>query len=67
MDDKSLDKYIRPLTTSSQPSIAPPDPIADNFELRTDLINLIHQNLKFEGQSDENPYTRITDVLAICG
>ncbi|CAN0858215.1 hypothetical protein LINGRAHAP2_LOCUS7135 [Linum grandiflorum] len=62
MKHHTLQDYTKPSATGSQASVAPPTPTSATFELRTNLINLIH----CEGQSDENPCTHLVEFLSYC-
>ncbi|XP_075104353.1 uncharacterized protein LOC107783747 [Nicotiana tabacum] len=63
--DRILRDYIRPDHFEGESSVRRPLIAANNFEIRTSLIQTIHQSCQFTGDASEDPHTHLIDFLEL--
>ncbi|KAL2498290.1 Uncharacterized protein Adt_23840 [Abeliophyllum distichum] len=67
-DDGNMPKahFLTLAAAPDHSSIVYPDFGRNDFQLRTDLINLFSNNLQFYGKANENPNTHLSRFLQMC-
>ncbi|KAL2498120.1 Uncharacterized protein Adt_23670 [Abeliophyllum distichum] len=62
-----MGEYMMPSIVENRSSIIYPPYGHDNFQLKSDVINLFSNNLPLYGRIDENPYYHISRFNKYCG
>ncbi|XP_075112114.1 uncharacterized protein LOC142182092 [Nicotiana tabacum] len=63
--NRILRDYARPNRFNCESSVRKPPVAANNFEIRTDLIQTIQQSCIFTGDSSEDPHSHLIDFLEL--
>ncbi|XP_070014284.1 uncharacterized protein [Nicotiana sylvestris] len=63
--NRILRDYARPDRFNSKSSVRKPPVAANNFEIRTDLIQTIQQSCIFTGDASEDPHSHLIDFLEL--
>ncbi|XP_070002989.1 uncharacterized protein [Nicotiana sylvestris] len=63
--NRILRDYARPDRFNCESSIRKPQVAANNFEIRTDLIQTIQQSCIFTGDTSEDPHSHLSDFLEL--
>ncbi|XP_019240773.1 PREDICTED: uncharacterized protein LOC109220761 [Nicotiana attenuata] len=63
--DRILRDYTRPDHFEGESSVRRPPIVANNFEIRTGLIETIQQSCQFTGDVSEDPHTHLIDFLEL--
>ncbi|XP_019248407.1 PREDICTED: uncharacterized protein LOC109227661 [Nicotiana attenuata] len=63
--DRILRDYARPDHFEGESSVRRPPIAANNFEIRTGLIQTIQQSCQFTGDASEDPHTHLIDFLEL--
>ncbi|XP_070028738.1 uncharacterized protein [Nicotiana sylvestris] len=63
--DRILRDYARPDHFEGESSVRRPPIAANNFEIRTGLIQTIQQSCQFTGDASEDPHTNLIDFLEL--
>ncbi|XP_070020570.1 uncharacterized protein [Nicotiana sylvestris] len=63
--DRILRDYARPDNFEGESSVRRPPIAANNFEIRTGLIQTIQQSCQFTGDVSEDPHTHLIDFLEL--
>ena len=58
--------YARPTFDGIAPTIVKPPIEANNFEIKSMVIQLLQQYCQFDGLADEDPHAHIKTFLEIC-
>ncbi|KAL2542706.1 Uncharacterized protein Adt_03684 [Abeliophyllum distichum] len=64
--DNLMGEYMMPLIVENRSSIIYPPYGHDNFQLRSDVINLFLNNVSLYGRTDENPHYHISHFDEYC-
>ena len=58
--------YARPSLNGAESSIVRPTIAANNFEIKPNMIQMVQQNVQFDGLQDEDPNAHLANFLEIC-
>ena len=64
--EMSLRDYILPSLSGVQPSIQAPRVDANNFELKSTLIQMVQASDQFNRNDDEHPTMHLTNFMELC-
>ena len=63
---RTMMDYCRPNLEGANTSIARPRVMANNFEIKPSVIQMVQQCVQFDGFNDEDPNTHLQQFLEIC-
>ena len=66
-NDRAMKDYLAPTLEGCSSSIVRPPVQANNFELKTSLIQFVQQNCQFARLLNEDPNEHFNNFLEICG
>ncbi|CAL1370173.1 unnamed protein product [Linum trigynum] len=65
VNNRTLSYYARPTLDETHSSIRRPNIEANNFEIKTGMLQMIQNQVKFNGMPDEDPNTHIKKFLEL--
>ncbi|XP_019055984.1 PREDICTED: uncharacterized protein LOC109115885 [Nelumbo nucifera] len=65
-EQRTMMDYAKPTLTGAASSIERPAIAANNFEIKSTIIQMIKNTVQFCGLANEDPNTHIADFLEIC-
>ncbi|KAK5840615.1 hypothetical protein PVK06_009518 [Gossypium arboreum] len=63
---RTMYDYAKPSLTGAESSIVRPAIVANNFELKPNMIQMIQQFVHFDGLQDEDPNNQLANFLEFC-
>ena len=64
--ERTMFDYARPNLIGAESSIVRPAVSANNFEIKTNIIQMVQQSVQFDGLQDENSNAHLANFLEIC-
>ena len=62
---RTMSKYGKPSLTGAESSMIKPTIIANNFEIKLNIIQMVQQFVQFDGFQDEDPNAHIANFLEV--
>ncbi|KAD7478085.1 hypothetical protein E3N88_01221 [Mikania micrantha] len=65
-DDRMISDFAKPSLGGLEPSITRPTVEANNFEIKSSIIQMVQNTVQFDGKDHEDPNLHIAGFLEIC-
>ena len=59
-------EYAKPFLTGMESSIVRLTVVANNFEIKLNIIQMVQQFMQFDRLQNEDPHTHIANFLEVC-